>query len=531
MSKTLKLRKLITSNNLEFIMEAHNGLSAKIVEEAGFKAIWASSLSISASMGLRDNNEASWSQVLEILEFMADATTIPILFDGDTGYGNFNNARMLVKKLEQRGIAGVCIEDKLFPKTNSFIKGETQPLADTDEFCGKIKAMKDAQDDKNFVVVARVEALIAGWGIQEALRRAENYKKAGADAILIHSKKNDASEITEFMKQWKNRHPVIIVPTKYFSTPTEIFKSLGISIVIWANHTLRSSIKAMQNTTRRIFNDQNLLNVEYEIAPVSEIFRLQKAEELIEAEKKYLPVYGKNVNAIILAAAKGDELKELTADIPKTLLKVKGKTILANLTESFNNVGIKDITVVRGYAKEKVAMPNIKTIDNDEYAGTSELYSLFLAKDQIKENTIVCFGDIIFKNYILNDLLNDNNDITIVVDADYEYNNEYHDYVKTSGKYSKKLFSENVTLEKMSGKLKKDEICGEFIGVFKANKNGAKIIKDTLQKMKITPNFKKLRINDLFNEISKTHPIKVQFIKGAYLDINNIIDLQKSGDF
>lgn len=183
-----KLREMITSQDLEFIMEAHNGLSAKIVEETGFKGIWASGLSISASLGVRDNNEASWTQVLEVLEFMSDAVNIPILVDGDTGYGNFNNMRILVRKLEQRNIGGVCIEDKLFPKTNSFISGESQPLASIDEFCGKIKAAKDSQNNADFVVAARVEALIAGWGMDEALRRAEAYRLAGADAILIHSK-------------------------------------------------------------------------------------------------------------------------------------------------------------------------------------------------------------------------------------------------------------------------------------------------------------------------------------------------------
>ena len=177
-------------------MEAHNGLSAKIVEEAGFRGIWASGLTISASLGLRDSNEASWTQVLDVLEFMADATTLPILVDGDTGYGNFNNVRRLVRKLGERGIAGVCIEDKLFPKTNSFI-GEAQPLADIDEFCGRIKAGKDSQTDDDFVLVARVEALISGRGMDEALRRAEAYHAAGADAILIHSKKSTANEIFE----------------------------------------------------------------------------------------------------------------------------------------------------------------------------------------------------------------------------------------------------------------------------------------------------------------------------------------------
>jgi len=121
-------------------MEAHNGISAKIVQETGFKGIWGSGLSISAQLGVRDSNEASWTQVLEVTEFMSDVTDIPILLDADTGYGNFNNARRLVRKLEQRGIAGCCLEDKLFPKTNSLHEGRQQPLADIAEFALKIKA-------------------------------------------------------------------------------------------------------------------------------------------------------------------------------------------------------------------------------------------------------------------------------------------------------------------------------------------------------------------------------------------------------
>ena len=166
--KTSKLKHMINRAEMSFLMEAHNGLSAKIAEEAGFEAIWGSGLSISASLGCRDNNEASWTQVLDVVEYMADATRIPILLDGDTGYGNFNSMRRLVRKLEQRGCAGVCIEDKIFPKTNSFIRGASQPLADIEEFAGKIRAGKEAQVDSDFVIVARVEAFIAGWGLDEA---------------------------------------------------------------------------------------------------------------------------------------------------------------------------------------------------------------------------------------------------------------------------------------------------------------------------------------------------------------------------
>ena len=286
-SKAARFRKLLTSPQLEFIMEAHNGLSAKIVEETGFKGIWASGLTISSALGVRDSNEASWTQVLEVLEFMSDATTVPIMLDGDTGYGNFNNFRRLVRKLSQRDVAAVCIEDKLFPKTNSFI-GDSQPLADIDEFCGKIKAGKDNQVDDDFSVVARIEALISGWGLDEALRRAEAYHDAGADAILIHSKKSSADEILAFKREWGGRCPVVIVPTTYAGTPTQHFDDAGISLIIWANHNLRASINAMRETSQQIYDSRSLHDVEEHVATLGDVFGLAGNKELAEAEDRYL---------------------------------------------------------------------------------------------------------------------------------------------------------------------------------------------------------------------------------------------------
>jgi len=528
MKKSTQLMSMIKSPELTFLMEAHNGLSAKIVEEAGFKGIWGSGLSISAAMGVRDNNEASWTQVLDVLEFMSDATTIPILLDGDTGYGNFNNMRRLVQKLEQRKIAGVCIEDKLFPKTNSFIGGESQPLADVDEFCGKIKAAKDTQEDDDFVVVARLEAFIAGWGLDEAFRRAEAYYKAGADAILCHSKKADSSDIDAFMKAWANRGPVIIVPTKYYSVPTEHFQGLGVSSIIWANHNIRASIKIMQETTRRIFEDQSLINVESKIVGVSEVFRLQGADELKEAEKKYLPTSGKKVNNIILAASQGS-LGDLTKDKPKTLLEVNGKSLLSTQIDEFNQVGIKDITVVRGFAKEKIKMNNVQTRDNDLHAETKELYSLYLAKDQIKENTVVSYGDIIFKRYVLNELLNDQNHITLIVDADCEMEGKDKDFVMASEKYDRANYRGQATFKKMSSTLTPNEVFGEFIGLWKVNKVGAEAVHKALDILSQQADFKKMTCADLFNEIVKETPIGIRYIRGAWLDVDTLVDFQNAG--
>jgi phosphoenolpyruvate phosphomutase len=288
-SRASRLRTLVESPELTFLMEAHNGLSGRIVEEAGFEGIWASGLTMSASQGVRDSNEASWTQVLEGIEFMADATHIPILVDGDTGHGNFNNVRRFVSKLEQRGAAGVCLEDKQFPKTNSFVKGEEQALADVNEFSGRIKAAKDALRNDQFVIVARTEALVVGGGQAEALTRAEAYWRAGADAILIHSAKSDATEVFEFKRRWGSILPVMSVPTKYHTTPTEEFRANGFSVVIWANHLLRAAITAMQATAARLFADQCLTAVEPAVATIQEVFRLQHLDELLRAEERYLP--------------------------------------------------------------------------------------------------------------------------------------------------------------------------------------------------------------------------------------------------
>ena len=286
--KSKNLKNMLNSNKLEFFMEAHNGMSARIVQNTGFKGIWASGLTMSASNGLRDNNEMSWTQVLDSVEYMSDAVDIPILLDGDTGYGNFNNARKLITKLEQRNISGVCFEDKIFPKTNSFIDGETQELANINEFCGKIQACKDVQTDPDFCVVARLESFIVGNGIEDALKRAEAYEEAGADAILVHSKRSDDKDIEEFMKRTKVKKPIIIVPTTYSSVPTKKFQDMGISSIIWANFNMRASMKAIEETSKNIYENQSVNQVIDQVKTVKDIFEIQNVKELKQAENKYL---------------------------------------------------------------------------------------------------------------------------------------------------------------------------------------------------------------------------------------------------
>jgi phosphoenolpyruvate phosphomutase len=284
------LRELILSNDLSYLMEAHDGLSAAIAERAGFKGLWASGLSISSALGYRDANEASWTQVVDVVERMVDATNVPVLVDGDSGFGNFNNARIVARKLEQRGAAGICLEDKGFPKMNSFV-GDRHPLADIDEFSGRLKAVKDTTGP-DFVLVARIEALIAGHGLDEALVRADAYAEAGADAILIHSRKSVPDEILAFAKDWDNRLPVVIVPTKYYKTPVSAYRNAKISTVIWANHSMRAAIAGMRDICGQILTEEGIANIEEKVAGLDELFSLIGYDELALAEERYLKKQG-----------------------------------------------------------------------------------------------------------------------------------------------------------------------------------------------------------------------------------------------
>ena len=280
------LRALLAGDSLTTIIEAHNGLSATLLEQAGAPGIWASGLSVSSALGVRDCNEASWTQMLDVVEFMVDAVDIPVLVDGDSGYGNFNSFRRLASKLEQRGAGGVCIEDKLFPKSNSFFETE-QKLIDIREFCGKIRAAKDTLRNPDFVIVARIESFIVGRGLDDALARAAASKEAGADAIFIHSKKTDAHEIESFVRQWNNALPVVIAPTTYANTPLTQFAEMKISMVIWANHLMRASMYAMQACAQHIVRTGSPQGIEGQLAKISEVFKLTDVDELLRAEQRY----------------------------------------------------------------------------------------------------------------------------------------------------------------------------------------------------------------------------------------------------
>lgn len=536
MNKSGQLRNLLESNQTEFVLEAHSGLAARIVEEAGFRGIWASGLALSAQHGVRDNNELSWTQVVDALEFMSDATSIPILLDGDTGYGDFNTMQRLVRKLEDRDIAGVCIEDKLFPKTNSFIRGERQPLEDVSTFCGKISAGKDAQSDDDFCIVARVEALIAGWGLDEAMRRAEAYHRAGADAILIHSKQSQPDEILEFARRWEQRCPLVIVPTKYYSTPTEVFRRHHIDLVIWANHMIRASITAMQNTARRIAESQSLTDTEDSIASVSEIFRLQGADELLEAEKRYSGTRKDKTGAVILAASRGSGLDSLTADRPKVMIPVAGKTVLRRLVDKFKTHGINDITVVGGYCAEAIDSGGTELVINTKWEQGGELTSLACAADALTDDVVVLYGDLLFRSYILANLIDWDAELLVVVDSvpPETVEGNTNDLAYCSAPDDRAMYQQKVWLDHVGKETtwegRNPE--GRWIGLLRAQGKSLEKMLKVLNTMRSEGDFERYGIPDLLNRlIGEGCRPQVHYVNGHWMDINRLEDLQRAEEF
>ncbi len=534
--KTTQLKNMLNSAQTEFILEAHNGLSARIVEEAGFKGIWGSGLALSAQHAVRDNNELSWTQVVEQLAFMTDVTQIPILLDGDTGYGDFNNMRRLVRKLGQIGVAGVCIEDKLFPKTNSFIQGEAQPLEDIPTFCGKIQAGKDSQTDDDFCIIARVEAFIAGWGLDEALKRAEAYHAAGADAILIHSKRSQPDEVLEFAREWDNRSPLVIVPTKYYATPTEIFEQAGVSLVIWANHMIRTCITAMQATAANIQDTRSLVESEGRIATVSEIFRLQGADELLEAEKRYARGGSHPVSAIILAASRGQGMDELTREKPKVMLPVNGIPMLRRQVDKFKKQGINDISVVAGYRHEAIDVQGAEILINEEWQTTGELASLDCAMENFSQDTVVIYGDLLFRSYMLHNLLDWNAELLVAVDSSSLTNiaGNVNDLAWCSAPDNRAMYQQKVSLEHVSADLesRRGPPDGRWIGMLRVAGKGCDYVRSAMQTLKRGGEFKQLGLPELLNQlVADGHPPQIQYVNGHWMDINNLADLERAGGF
>ena len=289
MNSRTNLKKTIADNGLIQAMATHSPLSAKLAEEAGFEALWASGFELSALYGLPDVSLITMTQHIEMLRAIAGATSLPIVADIDTGFGNAVNVVHAIREYERAGAAAVVIEDKTFPKVTSLVAGGRQDLLRMEEFQGKIEAACATRASDDLVIIARVEALIAGLGQDEALKRAHAYVEAGADMILIHSKQKTPDEIEAFIAAWDGAVPLVLVPTAYPQMTVERMRGTGkVGLAIWGNHAIRASVTTMQTVFAQIRADGGIHEADKTIVPVTEIFRLQDMDGVKETEKKFL---------------------------------------------------------------------------------------------------------------------------------------------------------------------------------------------------------------------------------------------------
>jgi len=285
MNNSEKLRKQLESKSIVKVCGAYDSMSAKLVEFYGFDAVWAGSFAISAIHNVPDASILTMTEFFTVASNMAHTCDIPVIADCDTGYGDANNVRYLVKKYEDAGIAGICIEDKTFPKQNSLLEKGKNQLLDEKDFVAKILAANEAKQNEAFVIIARIEALISGMGIEQALKRAYAYEKAGADLILIHSKKITPEEIFEFSDSWKGSTPLVVIPTTYYSVNIDELIEHKIKMVIYANQTLRAAHFALSKLLKQMASADNMSQFQNQMSSMDDIFKLQDMYAIKSQEK------------------------------------------------------------------------------------------------------------------------------------------------------------------------------------------------------------------------------------------------------
>ena len=283
-----KFKRLINVKKIVRILEAHSPLSAMIVENTNivknkkfyeFDGMWSSSLTDSALRGKPDNESVDTSSRLNTLNEILSVTTKPIIFDADTG-GRNEHLPYTVKALENAGISAIIIEDKIGLKKNSLFKNQKNATQDSiKNFCKKIQVAVNSKISDEFMIIARIESFILGKNLKDALKRAEAYSKAGADAILIHSKERNPKQIIQFSKKFiksKYKKPIVAVPSTYSSTYEKTLQKSGVSIIIYANHLLRASYPSMMNVAKSILKHERSKEAEKNIIPIKKIISLIK---------------------------------------------------------------------------------------------------------------------------------------------------------------------------------------------------------------------------------------------------------------
>ncbi len=553
MHNASKLRALMRRPGVIKIVGAHDALSARLIERAGFDGVWASGFAISASLKcIPDASFITASEQLEVERNIAEAVSIPVISDCDTGYGNALNVMRTVKDRERAGVAAVCIEDNVYPKRCSFYAGVRRELIPIEEHCGKLKAAKAAQTVPDFMVIARTEALIAGWGKEEALKRAEAYAQAGADAVLIHSKSKTFDELKSVARAWSGRVPLVVVPTIFDQTMAAEIEDAGFKIIIYANQPIRAAIKGMRETLDLLKTDTRPGAANDRIVTLPEVYDIVGVPQMEEDERQFLPVGSEKITAIIAAAGFEKQLLPLIEDKPKCLLDIKGKTILERQIAALNECNIKEIALIRGYKKEAIALPNLRYYDNDQYEETGDLYSFFCGEAEMDGRTLFLYGDIIFETGILEKLLKSPADISLVVDL--AWYDAFHqskeglpfkpDLVRLEQAPGRSHLSRYVLPEEQSRvltigqDLPQESAHGEFIGLAMCSEEGTRLLKQVYQDIRArhasgafreAGSVRRASFTDLLQEvIDRGHPIHTVPIYKGWMEVDSFEEYQKA---
>jgi phosphoenolpyruvate phosphomutase len=298
-------------------------------------------------------------------------------------------------------------------------------------------------------------------------------------------------------------------------------------MVIWANHVLRASIAAMQVTAARIRAAESLIDVEPNVAPLHDVFRLQGDEELQEAEKRYLPAArGASLSAIVLAAGGTTKFAGLTRAVPKAMLKVHGRPILARLLDDFAHFGCRAVTVVRGHHAAAVDVAGARFVDNTEFAQTGEAFSLALAEDALVPGTLVAFGDIVIKRHLVQALLEDAGDgLTLVVDSTLAAI-ETPDRVRASRRDSGRFEFDEVWLEAIGDDIVPAESHGAWVGLLHAGRDGATWLREAITATRDDGTLRTARLSDLISRVLACgRRVRVVYARGGWVNVNNLTDL------
>jgi len=548
-----KLKKLLESKRLIRGIETHNAISALISNDLKvevnnskvneFDFFWESSLTDSASKGHPDIEIVSFDSRLKTISEILEVTNKPIIVDGDTG-GHIHHFEYLIPRLERLGVSAVIVEDKVFPKRNSLEPGAMHLLEDPDNFADKIKIGKKIQKSESFMIIARLESLIAGKGVDDALIRARKYLEAGVDGIMIHSKSSDPKSVFDFAKEYSKlckelnvKKPLVCVPTTYNSIYESEFEEKGFNVVIYANHMLRASYKAMKEVGKMILTHERSLETDPHISSVKEIFEKVGFLDIKEKDK----MLSKSLPIIIPAAGENPVFKNLFGELPRALINICGKTLLEHQMKVLNDLGLDDINVVIGYEKDKFKVGNVSYIENLEYSSKGMFHSLMKAKEKMKKGFIHINSDILFDEKLIKELLERKEDIVLVLDNSYLYHKHDVDkkldgVITKKGKKDtyQKLRHLNDEIVMIGRHISNERRTHEFIGMSKFSKQGAenliKIYEDCksncVGKFHEAENFGDAHETDMFQEmINRGFKIAVHETNGGWIEIHNEKDL------